>query len=103
MSDYFSDEILSVTDENGSEILFRVVDRYEDDRGEYISVLPDEIPQAIMLAGRIEPEIYKIAFSDDGDSWLEPIEDEDEYRDVEQIFYRREEAREWDEETESEE
>ena len=65
--------------------------------------LPDEIPQAIMLAGRIEPEIYKIAFSDDGDSWLEPIEDEDEYRDVEQIFYRREEAREWDEETQSEE
>lgn len=86
MSEEYTPEIVSVIDEEGKEHIFEELDRIETDEGKYIALLPltdeeddDESGELIIL--RVSEE--------NGESYLEPIEDEDEFNEVGKLFEER--------------
>ena len=68
MDEEYNPDIVSVVDEDGKEHVFEELDRIETDDGRYVALLP----------------LY-----DDAETYLEPIEDDDEFNEIGQIFEER--------------
>ena len=82
-------DVVSVIDENGEEHFFEELDRIETDDGKYVALVPiydeeeeyyDDDDEIILL--RVEEE-------NNGDTYLCPIEDNEEFDEVEKIFEER--------------
>ena len=88
MSEEFLPDILSLTDEEGNEYNFEVLDRIETDDGRYVALLPvyDDPNEQLQDSGELV--ILKV-FEEDGEEYLEQIEDEDEYATVSDAFINR--------------
>ena len=88
MSEEFLPDILSLTDEEGNEYNFEVLDRIETDDGRYVALLPvyDDPDEQLQDSGELV--ILKV-FEEDGEEYLEQIEDEDEYATVSDAFINR--------------
>ena len=84
----YSPYILSLTDEDGKEFSFEVLDDidFEDER--YMALLPQYDDPAKMLEPSGEVVILKIITEDGEDSFVE-IEDDDEYERVASVFTDR--------------
>ena len=84
----YSPYILSLTDEDGKEFSFEVLDDidFEDER--YMALLPQYDDPAKMLESSGELVILKIITEDGEDSFVE-IEDDDEYERVASVFTDR--------------
>ena len=86
MEDYGPD-IISVMDDSGSEREFEIVDRYDTDDGRsYLALIPVFATEADMLADSGELLILRI--SEEDDTVLEPVDDE-EYDRIGAIFEER--------------
>ncbi len=88
MSEEFLPDVLSLTDEEGNEYNFEVLDRIETDDGRYVALLPVYDDPQEQLEDSGELVILKV-FEEDGEEYLEQIEDEDEYATVSDAFINR--------------
>lgn len=88
MSEEFGPDIVSVTDENGVEHIFEELDRVETDDARYVALTPyyDEASEIIEDDGELI--ILKVV-EEDGETYLEPIEDETEFDEIGEIFEKR--------------
>ena len=85
MSEEFNPDLVSVIDENGVEHVFEELDRIETDTAKYVALLPvyDEAEEILDDDGELI--ILKVC-EEDGETYLEPIEDDNEFNEIGKIF-----------------
>lgn len=88
MDENYNPDIVSVVDEDGVEHTFEELDRIETDDARYVALLPvyDEAEDILDADGELI--ILKVN-EEDGETYLEPIEDEDEFNEIGSIFEER--------------
>ncbi len=88
MSEEFNPDLVSVIDENGVEHVFEELDRIETDTAKYVALLPvyDDAEEIIDDDGELI--ILKVC-EEDGETYLEPIEDDNEFNEIGKIFEER--------------
>ena len=88
MSEEFNPDLVSVIDENGVEHVFEELDRIETDTAKYVALLPvyDDAEEIIDDDGELI--ILKVC-EEDGETYLEPIEDGNEFNEIGKIFEER--------------
>lgn len=88
MSEEFNPDIVSVVDEDGVEHVFEELDRIETDTAKYVALLPvyDEAEEILDDDGELI--ILKVS-EEDGETYLEPIEDDNEFDEIGKIFEER--------------
>ena len=87
--DTYDPDIVTVEDEDGVEHEFEVLDRIEtDDDKRYIAMIPVFDNEQDILEDDGELIILRVT-EEDGDTILEPIEDEDEFNEIGKIFEDR--------------
>ncbi|HOL79916.1 MAG TPA: DUF1292 domain-containing protein, partial [Clostridiales bacterium] len=81
MSDEYGPDIVSVIDEEGREHVFEELDRIETDEGKYVALIPvyDDPEESLEDSGELI--ILKVE-EEDGEIYLCPIEDEEEFETV---------------------
>ncbi|MDD6061470.1 MAG: DUF1292 domain-containing protein [Oscillospiraceae bacterium] len=89
MEKEYNPDIVSVVDEEGKEHVFEELDRIETDNGRYVALLPVYDDPQEMLEDSGELIILKVEEEDDGDTYLCPIEDEEEFNEIGQLFEER--------------
>ena len=88
MDDNYNPDIVSVVDEDGVEHTFEELDRIETDDARYVALLPVYDEAEDILDDDGELIILKVS-EEDGETYLEPIEDEDEFNEIGSIFEER--------------
>lgn len=88
-NDYeYNPDLITLTDDDGKEFTFEVLDAIETDIGRYLALLPTyEDPQK-MLDDSGELVIVKVG-EEDGEEYYYEIEDDDEYETVADAFVDR--------------
>lgn len=84
----YSPYILSLSDEEGNEYSFEVLDDLDIDDNRYMALLPQYDDPTKLLDSSGELVIMKIV-NVDGDDCFEEIEDDDEYESVAAVFTDR--------------
>lgn len=87
MDDYGPD-IVTVVDEDGVEHEFEVIDRIETDDSKYVAMIPVFAEEEDLLDDSGELIILRV-IEENGETVLEPIEDEDEFNEIGQVFEER--------------
>lgn len=83
----YTPDIISVIDEEGKEHVFEELDRIETDKGFYVALCPlAENPEE---ATEDEFIVLKVEPGENDEATLYPIEDEEEYDEVGNIFLER--------------
>lgn len=88
MSEEFNPDLVSVVDENGVEHVFEELDRIETDTAKYVALLPVYDDAEEILDDDGELIILKVC-EEDGETYLEPIEDDNEFDEIGKIFEER--------------
>lgn len=84
----YNPDLITLTDDDGKEYTFEVLDAIETDESRYLALLPQyDDPQA-MLDDSGELVIVKVA-EEDGEEYFCEIEDDDEYETVADAFVDR--------------
>ena len=89
MSEEFNPDLVSVIDENGVEHVFEELDRIETDDGRYIALLPIYKEAEEILDDDGELIILQVVEDADGETYLEPIEDDKVFDEIGKIFEER--------------
>ena len=84
-NEFYEPDILSVTDENGNEILFELLERYETEDNVYVAITEYHDDAEEIVEADFEVIILKVV-EEDGEEYLADIEDEDEYDQVSDIL-----------------
>ncbi|MCH5191908.1 MAG: DUF1292 domain-containing protein [Oscillospiraceae bacterium] len=88
MSEEYNPDIVTVVDENGEEHTFEELDRIETDSGRYVALIPVYDEAEDILDDDGELIILKVS-EEDGETYLEPIEDDNEFNEIGKIFEER--------------
>ena len=88
MDENYNPDIVSVVDEDVVEHTFEKLDRIETDDARYVALLPVYDEAEDILDDDGELIILKVN-EEDGETYLEPIEDEDEFNEIGSIFEER--------------
>ena len=97
--DNFNPDIVSVVDEEGVAHTFEELDRIETDEGRFIALLPIYEEASEIIDDDGELIILSVNEDEDGEIYLEPIEDEKLFNKIGKIFEERlEDLFEFDEE-----
>ena len=83
--EFYEPDILSVTHENGNEILFELLERYETEDNVYVAITEYHDDAEEIVEADFEVIILKVV-EEDGEEYLAEIEDEDEYEQVSDIL-----------------
>jgi len=85
----YGNDLVSVVDENGVEHVFEELDRIETDDGRYVALLPvyDSAEEIIDSDGELI--ILSVVEDEDGETYLEPIEDDALFDEIGAIFEER--------------
>ncbi len=84
----FTPEIVSIVDEDGKEHIFEELDRIETDKGRYVALLP--IPEDENNITEEESELIILKVEEEkGETYLCPIEDDEEFEEVGSAFEER--------------
>ena len=88
MSEEFGNNIVSVLDDEGNEHQFELLDAIETDDGRYVALLPiySEAEDAIEDDGEL---IILEVVNHEGEDILIPIEDEERFDEIAEIFEER--------------
>ena len=86
--DNYGPDIVTVVDEDGAEHEFEVLDRIETDESKYVAMIPVYSEEEDLLDDSGELIILRVIEEND-ETVLEPIEDEDEFNEIGQIFEER--------------
>ena len=88
MQEEYNPDIVTLSDDEGNEYQFEVLDAVETDQGRYLAMLPvPEKPEDIVEESG-ELVVLKV-FEENGEEYYEEIEDDDEYETVADIFVDR--------------
>ena len=88
--DEYGNDIVTVVDDDGNEHEFEILDRIEtDDDQKYVAMVPVYEKEEELLDDSCELIILRVLEEDDGETVLEPIEDEDEFNEIGAIFEDR--------------
>ena len=81
-------DIIGVTDDDGNEFLFELLDRYESDNGVYVAVTPyfDEAEEIIESDNEL---IVLKVIEENGEEMLTMIENDDELENIVSVFEER--------------
>ena len=84
----YNPDIINLTDDEGKEYTFEVLDAIESDDGRYLAMLPiyDDPQKTLEDSGELV--IVKV-IEEEGEEVLVPIEDDDEYDFVADAFIER--------------
>ena len=84
----YTPDIVNLTDDEGNEYTFEVLDAIESDDGRYLAMLPiyDDPQKTLEDSGELV--IVKVG-EENGEEYLYPIEDDDEYDFVADAFIER--------------
>lgn len=87
--DEYGPDIVSVVDEDGVEHTFEELDRIETDEGKFVALLPiyDEAEEILDSDGELI--ILSVTEDEDGETYLEPIEDDKLFDKVGKLFEER--------------
>ncbi|MDO4743224.1 MAG: DUF1292 domain-containing protein [bacterium] len=88
MEKEYNPDIITLTDEEGKEYTFEVLDRIETDESRYVALLPVYDDPKDMLDDSGELVILRVV-EDKGEEFLENIEDDDEYDTIADAFISR--------------
>lgn len=88
MANAFGNDILTLMDENGVEHTFEVLDEYDDGEKRYLALSPVYEDPTDSLADSGDLVIMQVA-EEDGEEFLETIEDDDELDAIADIFMKR--------------
>ena len=72
----YEPDIISVNDEDGNEILFELLERYETDDDVYVAITEYRDDDEDIVEADFEVIILKVVTDDNGDEYLEEIQDE---------------------------
>ncbi|MBQ9860214.1 MAG: DUF1292 domain-containing protein [Clostridia bacterium] len=88
MSEEYGNNIVSVLDDEGNEHQFEILDAIETDDGRYVALLPiyDEAEQAIEDDGEL---VILEVVNDEGEDLLVPIEDDEVFEEIADVFQER--------------
>ena len=88
INEEYGPDIVSVVDEDGVEHTFEELDRIETDEGKFVALLPvyDEAEEIIDSDGEL---IILQVTEDDGEFYLEPIEDDKLFDKIGKLFEER--------------
>ena len=82
----FDDDIIVLTDENGQEVEFQIIDDYEKDGNRYFAMFPPE-DEENADSDILEYVILKLVTDEEtGDEYFVSIDDDDELDDVADYF-----------------
>ena len=96
----YGNDFVTLVDENGKETEFEIVDSLVTENNEYFALIPTETADNVDSDDG-ELVILKVV-EENGEEFLEPIEDDDEYNEISEIFIDRlEELYEFENEQES--
>lgn len=84
-NDIYEPDIISVTDENGNEILFELLERYETEDNVYVAITEYRDDAEEIVEADYEVIILKV-LEDNGEEYLAEIEDENEYEHISDIL-----------------
>lgn len=82
----YEPDLLSVTDEDGNEIVFELLERYETDDDVYVAITEYQDTAEEIVDADYEVIILKVVNDENGDEYLEEIQDEMEYEQVSDIL-----------------
>jgi uncharacterized protein YrzB (UPF0473 family) len=82
---YYPD-IISVTDDDGNEIEFELLERYETEDDVYVAITQYRDDEEEIVEADFEVIILKVVEDKDGNEYLEEIQDEMEYEQVSDIL-----------------
>jgi uncharacterized protein YrzB (UPF0473 family) len=85
----YGPDIITVIDEDGKEHTFDELDRIETDDGKYVAMTPSFDGTEDIIDSDGELIILKVREDEGGETWLEPIEDENEFAEVSAAFEQR--------------
>lgn len=83
--EFYEPDIISVNDEDGNEILFELLERYETNNDVYVAITRYYETDEEIVEGDYEVIILKVV-NEDGEEYLAEIEDEMEYEQVSDIL-----------------
>lgn len=85
----YNPDLVTVEDEEGVSHTFEELDRIETETGKYIALLPvyDEAEEILDDDGELI--LLKVQEEENGEIYLEPIEDDEEFNTIGQIFEER--------------
>ena len=89
MSEEFNPDLVSVIDENGVEHVFEELDRIETDDGRFVALLPVYQEAEEILDDDGELIILSVVEDEDGETYLEPIEDDKLFDEIGKIVEER--------------
>lgn len=84
--EYYEPDLLSVTDEDGNEIVFELLERYETDDDVYVAITEYHDVAEEIVEADYEVIILKVVNDEKGDEYLEEIQDDIEYEQVSDIL-----------------
>lgn len=84
----YEPDIISVTDDDGNELLFELLERYESDNDVYVAITEYRDDAEDIVEADYEVIILKVA-EENGDEYLEEIEDEAEYNEISEILMNK--------------
>ena len=87
VKDYYEPDIISVTDDNGDEILFELLERYENGGNTYVAITEYRDDAEEIVEADYEVLILKV-LEDDGNEYLSEIENEDEFNEVSEVLMK---------------
>lgn len=82
----YEPDLLSVTDEDGNEIVFELLERYETDDDVYVAITEYHDTAEEIVDADYEVIILKVVEDENGDEYLEEIQDEMEYEQISDIL-----------------
>lgn len=85
----YNPDIVTLSDDNGKEYTFEVLDAIETDTGRYLAMLPvyDNPQDSLNDSGELV--IVKAGEEENGDEYYYEIEDDDEYETIADAFVER--------------
>lgn len=87
VKDYYEPDIISVTDDNGDEILFELLERYENGGNTYVAITEYRDDAEEIVEADYEVLILKV-LEDDGNEYLSEIENEDEFNEASEVLMK---------------
>ena len=82
----YNPDIISVTDDEGNEIEFELLERYETDDNVYVAITEYRDDDEDIVEGNFEVIILKVVEDENGDEYLEEIQDDIEYEQAADIL-----------------
>lgn len=83
----YGNDFVTLVDEKGKETEFEIVDSLVTENNEYFALIPTETPENL-ASDDGELVILKVV-EEDGEEFLEPIEDDEEFEEISEIFIDR--------------